>query len=306
MRTIRGTATLLELPPELLHEVYDRLEVDDRLALNRALPPRRRVLRTSRTTVQDDRALYAISRALKRVPAERRGQLVGARGPLRRFLLSHASDPTVRAIAAGVGVGVGVGVGNGVGNGVGVGVGKSHSKADALIAALETRDVAALRAFEPDPDLPLAVDAGMGLAGAGGDMVTLTKELLHQPDVVGAILGNAAACEVFCSAVSAAAPFGPRIRLFDLINHCRFEDVERLLAMGPDVRAAFGVRDEDVREFVSSHSVATLCCGEDGASGGMARFVLRTFGGALTDARRAALLEAAVANANVNAVEAWL
>ena len=98
---MRGTR-LLDMPPELLNEIYDLLEVDDRLSLNRAMPPRRRVLKTSRTSVGDDRALYAMSRALKRVPPDRRDQLIRKRGPLRRFLVSHAADPTVRAIAASV------------------------------------------------------------------------------------------------------------------------------------------------------------------------------------------------------------
>jgi len=303
---MRRTSIILDMPSELLHEIYDLLEVDDRLSLNRALPPRRRVLKTSRTSVKDDRALYAMSRALKRMPPDRRGGLIRKRGPLRRFLISHATDPTVRAIAIAASVEMGsvrltdvelLPVAGATSNAV-------RSKAEALVAALEAGDVAALRAFTAG-SAGLASETDGGLASAGGAMVELLRERLHQPDFVDAILGDAVACEVFCSAVRAAAPFGPRISLFDLLNHLMFDLVERLLAMGSQVRAAFGVRDEDVREFMSSHSVAILCC-RSSKSGETARFVLRKFGDVLSDARRATLLEDAVEHANVRAVEAWL
>ncbi len=293
---------LLSLPTELLHEVYDRLEVADRLALNIALPPPHRVRRTRRTSLEADRALHAMSRALKRMPPDRRAQLMSRRGPLRRLMAAHAADPTVRALAeeaprppppdgpALPGPGP-----------------ERGGDADRLLAALEAGDAAALRGFSAGTaSRPPVGRAETELADSGREIVEALRERGFAPELVGAVLADPGARGVFCAAVAATAPFGPRIRLFDLLNHRRFDVVDLLRASGDaGMNAAFGTRDEDVREFVGS-KLPHLFCGDSPHSAAVVRFIMDRFGERLSAAQVDAMLEAAAGNAAVEAAEAIL
>ena len=109
---------------------------------------------------------------------------------------------------------------------------------------------------------------------------------------------------MFCAAVGATAPFGPRIRLFDLLNHGRFDVVDLLRASGDaGMNEAFGTRDEDVREFMGSE-LPRLFCDDSPLSTAVVRFILDRFGEGISAAQVDAMLEAAAGNAAVEAVEA--
>jgi hypothetical protein len=316
--------SLFGLPMDLVHDVYDRLEVGDRLSLNRALPPSRRVLQTRRTSVKVDRQLYALSRGLKRLAPDRRRFLMTAGMPLklRMFMVRHASDPTVLALLAEYGVVTAGPSAEPEDQGPRPAAPRAASgNVDVLLNLLDLRDGAGIRAFSSRSDDDAVACARDGspfgsmdeLARAGREMVGLL--VTSTADVVDAVLSNADARRVFVAAAKAAAPFGPRIQLFDLLNRHRLNIVERLLRLrlpaggdddedddeaGPELRAVFGVCDAGVREFLASHA-ALICCAGTTRSAEMTRFVLRHFGRDITGAIRADLLDAAVGNFDVEA-----
>ena len=267
---------LLNLPTDVLHDVYDRLEVDDRMALNEALPRARRITRTRRTTSDLDRQLHSVSRGLKRVPRSRREQLMGPGGPraLRAFLNRHADDPTVSSLTAR----------------------GQRSAWDDLLALVQAGagSLPELRTFSrlhPEED------------GTTSERKDVIAALLSLPPAVAVETLRAALADATAGAMlRSAVGHRPHGRfLFDMLNYRQYDIVEHLLASGEEaLRADFGLSDESVVHFVADYA-HILCNDAD-----CVRFILRVFGHALSQEQRTSLLEDAVGRMDLPVVDALL
>lgn len=84
----------LELPTEIQHTIYDKLVIDDRIALNKALPKKKRIVQTINTCKQKDKRLYIIKQVFKKhkVSAE------DISGKLYDFLCENRDDPSIQCI----------------------------------------------------------------------------------------------------------------------------------------------------------------------------------------------------------------
>lgn len=93
----------LDLPQEVQFCVYDKLQIRDRMALNRCIPKASRIRRTSKTDSHKDRKLAALATLFKR------GRVNAQRIPLPvyGFMKDNREDPTVSHIAAEHGIDLG-------------------------------------------------------------------------------------------------------------------------------------------------------------------------------------------------------
>lgn len=83
----------LELPRELQEHIYDKLEIDDRNALNQALPYSLQINKTIHTCKSMDRQLSAVWGVFKK----KKPDPIPHR--LFQFMYSNRDDPTIRRIA---------------------------------------------------------------------------------------------------------------------------------------------------------------------------------------------------------------
>lgn len=81
-----------KLPKEIQHEIYDRLEIEDRGNLNIAMP-KNAIRKTLRTDIVKDSKLRVVSYYMKKVRGERKYY-----NNMTRFILENATDPTCKKL----------------------------------------------------------------------------------------------------------------------------------------------------------------------------------------------------------------
>ena len=84
----------LELPTEIQHTIYDKLVIDDRMSLNKALPKKKRIVQTINTCKQKDKRLYIIKQVFKKHKVSTND----ISGKLYDFLCENRDDPSIQCI----------------------------------------------------------------------------------------------------------------------------------------------------------------------------------------------------------------
>ncbi len=85
---------ILELPTEVQELVYDKLMIQDRISLNKALPSKKRFYKTSQTCKQKDIKLHVLMHVFKKNKVSAKD----ISGKLYRFLCENDHDPTIQHI----------------------------------------------------------------------------------------------------------------------------------------------------------------------------------------------------------------
>jgi hypothetical protein len=272
---------LQDLPVEVLHAVYDMLIVEDRLSLNMALPKHRRISSTIKTSTELDTKLHCISRSMKRLSPEQHQRVLGKNqrlnGNLRRLLDAHASDPTVKRI---------------LGDEVAVAeVPKADQVVDAFVAAIQTKDVAAIERMAKEEEQDLA-----GNCFHASDIVRALVGIDDIPTLLPKLLGTA----LFVDALRIYNLFWKSSFLFDLVIRRQGVAIGQILALPEDERQKAGFGEENIAHFWISGAMHACSSPE------AAEFLLETMAQHVTDERLASLIEACVGQVNVPVLEVLL
>lgn len=93
---ISSPKSFLDLPPEVIGHVYDFLEIQERAALNAALPKDFKVRTTLKTDAKQDAGIRAIARYMK-LPSNAGKRYSDLVGKVRAFVAdcSMLEDPTI-------------------------------------------------------------------------------------------------------------------------------------------------------------------------------------------------------------------
>lgn len=84
----------LELPSEVQHIVYDKLIIDDRIALNKALPIKNRIVKTTKTCKQKDKKLHILKHVFKKHKVSSSDISL----KLYDFLCENRDDPSIQCM----------------------------------------------------------------------------------------------------------------------------------------------------------------------------------------------------------------
>ena len=85
----------LNIPIDLQHDIFDRLEIQDRVKLNIALGPDHQIISTHKTSAELNKQLKYLTYNIKRWDIKLYKDLVF---PWRMFILNHLNEPTVQHI----------------------------------------------------------------------------------------------------------------------------------------------------------------------------------------------------------------
>ena len=85
----------LDIPIDLQHDIFDRLEIQDRVKLNIALGPKHQIISTHKTSAKLNKQLKYLIYYIKRRDIKEYSDLST---DWQRFIGRHANEPTIKML----------------------------------------------------------------------------------------------------------------------------------------------------------------------------------------------------------------